>query len=103
MLATLWFCLAAITLTGFVLLDGFDLGAGIVQLFVARTEVDRSQILQSIGPVWDGNEVWLLVLVGSGFPGSVRISIQWFLSRVNDRALVVNSARHLNRIPRSRG
>ena len=64
MLATLWFCLAAITLTGFVLLDGFDLGAGIVQLFVARTEVDRSQILQSIGPVWDGNEVWLLVLGG---------------------------------------
>src|ERR1700751_2075184 len=64
MLATVWFCLAALTLTGFVLLDGFDLGAGIVQLFVAKTENDRTQILRSIGPVWDGNEVWLLVLGG---------------------------------------
>jgi cytochrome bd ubiquinol oxidase subunit II len=64
MLATIWFCLAALTLTGFVLLDGFDLGAGIVQLFVAKTENDRTQILRSIGPVWDGNEVWLLVLGG---------------------------------------
>jgi cytochrome bd ubiquinol oxidase subunit II len=48
MLATLWFCLAAFTLTGFVLLDGFDLGAGIVQLFLAKTENDRTQILRSI-------------------------------------------------------
>lgn len=64
MLATLWFCLAALTLTGFVLLDGFDLGAGIVHLFVARSEDERTRILHSVGPVWDGNEVWLLVLGG---------------------------------------
>src|SRR3954452_10705760 len=61
MLTTLWFCLAAITITGYVLLDGFDLGAGIVQLFVTRTERETTQVLRSIGPVWDGNEVWLLV------------------------------------------
>jgi cytochrome bd ubiquinol oxidase subunit II len=59
-MATLWFCLAAILIAGYVLLDGFDLGAGIVQLFVARTEREKSQVLHSIGPVWDGNEVWLL-------------------------------------------
>lgn len=65
MLATLWFCLAAITIAGYVLLDGFDLGAGILQLFVTRTEDERTQVLRSIGPVWDGNEVWLLVVGGT--------------------------------------
>jgi cytochrome bd ubiquinol oxidase subunit II len=63
-MATLWFCLAAITIAGYVLLDGFDLGAGIVQLFVARTEREKSQVLNSIGPVWDGNEVWLTAAGG---------------------------------------
>ena len=67
MLLTLWFCLAAITITGYVLLDGFDLGAGILQLFVTRTGAETSQVLRSIGPVWDGNEVWLVVLGGTLF------------------------------------
>jgi cytochrome d ubiquinol oxidase subunit II len=66
-MATLWFCLAAILIAGYVLLDGFDLGAGIVQLFVARTEREKSQVLHSIGPVWDGNEVWLLAVGGALF------------------------------------
>jgi cytochrome d ubiquinol oxidase subunit II len=66
-MATLWFCLVAIAITGYVLLDGFDLGAGIVQLFVARTERETSQVLHSIGPVWDGNEVWLLAVGGTLF------------------------------------
>jgi cytochrome d ubiquinol oxidase subunit II len=64
-MATLWFCLAALVITGYVLLDGFDLGAGIVQLFVARAELETSQILKSIGPVWDGNEVWLIAAGGT--------------------------------------
>ena len=67
MLLTLWFCLAAMTITGYVLLDGFDLGAGILQLFVTRTGAETSQVLRSIGPVWDGNEVWLVVLGGTLF------------------------------------
>jgi cytochrome bd ubiquinol oxidase subunit II len=66
-MATLWFCLAAILITGYILLDGFDLGAGIVQLSVARTEREKSQVLHSIGPVWDGNEVWLLAVGGTLF------------------------------------
>jgi len=65
MLPTVWFCLTAVMLTGYVLLDGFDLGVGILQLFVARSEEERSQALRSIGPVWDGNEVWLLALGGA--------------------------------------
>src|SRR5215469_8058112 len=65
MLPTLWFCLAAVMLTGYVLLDGFDLGVGILQLFVARSEDERSQAFRCIGPVWDGNEVWLLALGGT--------------------------------------
>lgn len=60
MIATVWFCLVAIMIAGYVVLDGFDLGAGIVHLFVARTDRERKQVLHSIGPVWDGNEVWLL-------------------------------------------
>jgi cytochrome bd ubiquinol oxidase subunit II len=60
MIQIVWFCLVAIMLAGYVVLDGFDLGAGIIHLFVARTENERQQVLRSIGPVWDGNEVWLL-------------------------------------------
>ncbi len=60
MIETLWFCLVAIMIAGYVVLDGFDLGAGIIHLFVARTDQERQQVLRSIGPVWDGNEVWLL-------------------------------------------
>lgn len=56
----IWFCLIAIMIAVYVVLDGFDLGAGIVHLFVARSEDERRQVLASIGPVWDGNEVWLL-------------------------------------------
>lgn len=57
---TLWFCLVAIVIAGYVVLDGFDLGTGIVNFCVGRTESQRRRVLRSIGPVWDGNEVWLL-------------------------------------------
>jgi cytochrome d ubiquinol oxidase subunit II len=52
-------------ITVYVLLDGFDLGAGAIHLFVARTDEERRQVLASIGPVWDGNEVWLLAAGGT--------------------------------------
>jgi cytochrome d ubiquinol oxidase subunit II len=60
MISAVWFCLVAIMIAVYVVLDGFDLGAGIVHLFVARTDLERRQVLRSIGPVWDGNEVWLI-------------------------------------------
>ena len=64
--------LVAIMFAGYVILDGFDLGAGILHLFVARTDAERRAVLRSIGPVWDGNEVWLLAGGGTlyfAFPG----------------------------------
>jgi cytochrome d ubiquinol oxidase subunit II len=64
---TLWYFLIALMLTMYVILDGFDLGAGIAHLFVARTDDERRVVMRSIGPVWDGNEVWLLAAGGSLF------------------------------------
>jgi cytochrome d ubiquinol oxidase subunit II len=57
---TLWFCLVAVMIGVYVVLDGYDLGAGIIHLFVARSDGERRAVLRSIGPLWDGNEVWLL-------------------------------------------
>jgi cytochrome d ubiquinol oxidase subunit II len=63
----LWYCLLAFMLTGYVILDGFDLGAGIIHLLAATDDRERRQVLASIGPVWDGNEVWLLAAGGTLF------------------------------------
>jgi cytochrome d ubiquinol oxidase subunit II len=57
---TIWFCLVAGMLAAYVVLDGFDIGAGILHLVVASDDTERQTILRSIGPVWDGNEVWLI-------------------------------------------
>jgi len=54
-------------LTMYVLLDGFDLGAGIIHLVAARTDTERRFVLRAIGPVWDGNEVWLIAAGGTLF------------------------------------
>jgi cytochrome d ubiquinol oxidase subunit II len=62
-----WFCLLVASLATYVVLDGFDLGAGIIHLLVARTEEERRTVLRSIGPLWDGNEVWLLAAGGTVF------------------------------------
>src|SRR6266536_4220433 len=66
-LPTLWFILVAFMITMYVLLDGFDLGVGVIHLFAARTNDERRMILQAIGPVWDGNEVWLIAAGGTLF------------------------------------
>jgi cytochrome bd ubiquinol oxidase subunit II len=64
---TLWFILVAFMLSMYILLDGFDLGAGIIHLLVARTNDERRMVIQAIGPVWDGNEVWLIAAGGTLF------------------------------------
>jgi cytochrome d ubiquinol oxidase subunit II len=61
-----WFILLGLLLAGYGILDGFDLGVGIVHLF-ARSDVERRSIMNSIGPIWDGNEVWLVVFGGALF------------------------------------
>src|SRR6266436_3415048 len=64
-MGNIWFCLVALMLTVYVVLDGFDLGAGAIHLFVAKTDAERRQVIRSIGPVWDGNEVWLIAAAGT--------------------------------------
>jgi cytochrome bd ubiquinol oxidase subunit II len=64
---TVWFVLVVFMLTMYVVLDGFDLGVGAIHLFVARTDDERRLVLQAIGPVWDGNEVWLVAAAGTLF------------------------------------
>lgn len=76
----IWFWLVAVMITGYVVLDGFDLGAGVLHLLIARTDQERRTVLRTVGPVWDGNEVWLIagggtlyfafpLLYASGFSG----------------------------------
>jgi cytochrome d ubiquinol oxidase subunit II len=62
---TLWFCIVAVMVAAYVVLDGFDLGAGVIYLFSAKDTTERRMILRAIGPVWDGNEVWLLAAGGT--------------------------------------
>jgi len=62
---TLWFMIVAVMVAAYVVLDGFDLGAGVIYLGAARSREDRSRILRAIGPVWDGNEVWLVAAAGT--------------------------------------
>jgi len=56
----IWFWLVAVMIVAYVVLDGFDIGVGILHPFVARTEEEKQLAVRSIGPLWDGNEVWLL-------------------------------------------
>ncbi|MFH1725115.1 MAG: cytochrome d ubiquinol oxidase subunit II [Elusimicrobiota bacterium] len=71
-LNTVWFAVIGVLFTGYALLDGFDLGVGIVHLF-AKSDDDRRIAINAIGPVWDGNEVWLLAGGGALFAAFPRV------------------------------
>jgi cytochrome d ubiquinol oxidase subunit II len=64
---TLWFILVSLMLVAYVVLDGFDLGAGIIIPFIAKTDREKQLVIRTVGPVWDGNEVWLLAAGGAIF------------------------------------
>src|SRR5438309_8796683 len=64
---TAWFLLVAGMIAAYVVLDGFDLGVGALYLFITSTDRERKLLLRTIGPVWDGNEVWLLAAGGALF------------------------------------
>ncbi|MBN8595577.1 MAG: cytochrome d ubiquinol oxidase subunit II [Anaerolineae bacterium] len=66
-LQTLWFILIGVLFCGFLFLEGFDYGVGILLPFVGKSDKERRTIINSIGPVWDGNEVWLLTAGGAMF------------------------------------
>ena len=77
----LWFALAAVMVAVYVVLDGFDFGAGALHLLVARSDRERRQVLATIGPFWDGNEVWLLAAGGVlflAFPGALAAGLSGF-------------------------
>ena len=64
-MSTIWFMIVAVMVAIYVVLDGFDLGAGAVHLFIAKDDAERRTVIRAIGPVWDGNEVWLLAAGGT--------------------------------------
>ena len=66
-LQILWFGLIIVLWVGYFLLEGFDFGVAILSPFIAKDDVERRMVLGSIGPVWDGNEVWLLTAGGATF------------------------------------
>src|SRR5271163_5128903 len=70
---TVWFAIVSAMLAVYVVLDGFDFGVGILHRFVARTDDERRTVLAAIGPVWDGNEVWLVAAAGVLFTGFPRV------------------------------
>jgi cytochrome bd ubiquinol oxidase subunit II len=66
-LQILWFVLIAVLWSGYFLLEGFDFGVGMLLPFLPKDERERGQMFQTIGPVWDGNEVWLVIAGGATF------------------------------------
>jgi cytochrome d ubiquinol oxidase subunit II len=71
-MATVWFCLLGFMIAVYVVLDGFDLGVGALHRILARTDGERGEATRLIGPVWDGNEVWLIAAGGVLFLGFPR-------------------------------
>ncbi|WP_026460906.1 cytochrome d ubiquinol oxidase subunit II [Schaalia suimastitidis] len=66
-LSILWFILIAVLWTGYLILEGFDFGVGMLSGIVAKDDKERTQVVRTIGPHWDGNEVWLLTAGGATF------------------------------------
>src|SRR5512136_166368 len=67
MLNTIWFILVTILFIGFFFLEGFDYGVGILLPFLGKNDRERRAIINTIGPVWDGNEVWMVTAGGALF------------------------------------
>ena len=66
-LNTLWFILIGVLFTGFFFLEGFDYGVGMLMPFLGKNDKERRLIINTIGPHWDGNEVWLITAGGAAF------------------------------------
>lgn len=105
LLNALWFAIAALVLAAYVVLDGFDFGAGALHLAVAKTDAERRQVLSAIGPFWDGNEVWLLAaggvlflafpkVLGSGLSGFY-LAIFFLLWTLIGRGLAIELRSHV--------
>ncbi len=87
-MGALFFCFVAFLLAAYLVLDGYDLGTGMLHLAVARDDPERRQLLGSIGPLWDGNEVFLIAAGGTlffGFPELYAVSFSGFYAYVHWR------------------
>ena len=90
----LWFWLVSVMVAIYAVLDGFDFGAGVLHLFVAKSDTERREVLGAIGPFWDGNEVWLLAGGGAlflAFPKVLAAGFSGFRG-VNDVAILRQAA-----------
>ena len=99
----LWFALLGVLLAGYGILDGFDLGVGILHLCVRKDE-ERRVLMNSIGPLWDGNEVWLVVFGGAmfaAFPARLRGGVLRLLHAVHDDAGGADLPRRVDGVPRA--
>ncbi|MEO6462057.1 MAG: cytochrome d ubiquinol oxidase subunit II [Candidatus Eisenbacteria bacterium] len=80
-MAELWYAIIVLSLAAYVVLDGYDLGAGALHLWVARDDRERREVLAAIGPYWDANEVWLLAAGGAllvAFPRAMSAGLSGF-------------------------
>ena len=66
-LKLIWWLLLGVLLIGFAIMDGFDLGVGMLLPFVARSDTERRVVINTVGPVWEGNQVWLILGAGAIF------------------------------------
>jgi cytochrome d ubiquinol oxidase subunit II len=66
-LKIIWWGIVGVLLVGFVILDGFDLGSGVLLPFVGRTDTERRVMLNSVGPTWEGSQVWFITAGGATF------------------------------------
>ena len=102
-LSTVWFVVVAFFWTGFFVLEGFDFGVGALHKIVGRTDLERRVAINTIGPVWDGNEVWLIVAGAAMFAAFPPWYATWFSALYLAlwlRAGGADRARGVVRVPR---
>ena len=98
----IWFILFVVIIVGYLILDGFDIGVGILHIPVADGDEERRTTLNSIGPIWDGNEVWLVLGGGGPFAAFPIVYVCCFriLCRHDVGTVVPHFADGSDRIPK---
>ena len=89
MLEEIWFVLFVLIVAGYLILDGFDMGVGMLMIPMGKTDDERRTMLNSIGPIWDGNEVWLVIARRRAVrrvPARLRLAVLRLLPGVHARA-----------------
>ena len=101
-LVPFWFIVITVVWTGFFVLEGFDFGVGMLHGVVGKDDAGRRAAINTIGPLWDGNEVWLIVAgaaMFAAFPGLVRHHVLGLLPGAGAAAGVADGPRRVLRVP----